>query len=113
MTELRCPDCEALIERIDECYECTRFALTRVDEKTTCINGHPWNADSTIWRVGRGTTGRRCRTCEQESEHRRYLRDKATRGTTRPRERAERSIGAGPHQPGGLISQTLPVQETA
>jgi hypothetical protein len=33
-------------------------------------------------------------------------------GTTRPQERAERSTGVGPRQPGGLTPATLPVGET-
>jgi hypothetical protein len=101
MIEQRCPDCEAIIELVDECADCTRLASTRTEDRPTCKNGHPWTPDSTLWRKGRGRMNRTCRICEKETEHRRYLKDKAARGTTRPRERAERSIGAGPHQPGG------------
>jgi hypothetical protein len=134
MTELRCPDCEAIVNELD-CTDClqlqrnmqaqeTAQALLErapIQTRTHCPKGHEMTPDNTRIDVRadaeKQSITRSCRTCHNlrgiTRREKKKAAKKATRGTTRPRERAERSIGAGPHQPGGLISQTLPVQETA
>jgi hypothetical protein len=79
MTELRCPDCEALMERIDECYECL-LAQSSANKsgtyvRTKCKHGHPWTEENTVLKLHRGTHVRECRTCHIE-QARKFYRSK-------------------------------------
>jgi hypothetical protein len=76
--------------------------------RTHCVNGHEMTEENTRIDVRMGLKQgitRTCRACLRQ----RVLDHRARKGseTTQPRE-PESSTGAGSHQPGGLISQTLP-----
>jgi hypothetical protein len=122
MTEQRCPDCEAIVTELD-CTDClqlqrntqaqqTAQALLErapIQTRTHCPKGHEMTPDNTRIDVRadaeKQSITRSCRTCHNlrgiTRREKKKAAKKAARGTTRPRERAERSIGAGPHQPGG------------
>lgn len=47
--------------------------------RTTCLSGHPYSVENTIWRERKnGTRFRICRICLAESKHRTYERRKAS-----------------------------------
>jgi hypothetical protein len=112
MTEQRCPACEALIVELD-CLECVAHEIheTAVNAmekrlqdippptRSHCAKGHEMTEENTRIEIrvdGKQSITRICKQCHQD----RAVAQRE-RGKTRPRERAERSTGAGPRQPGG------------
>jgi len=125
MSEHRCPNCEALITELD-CLECVwysqhenavrvmsdRVAILAPANRSHCANGHEMTDDNTRLDIRLGHKqgiSRTCRTCLRQRGAERRKRDAGE--TTRPQERAERSTGVGPRQPGGLTPHTLPAEE--
>ncbi len=92
MTERRCPECEALMELIDYCYDCLsnrRLTLSTyaVDDKSInkrshCKNGHAFTAENTrLDMTKKGNTAYQvCRKCHADMCKRRRERVKVATG---------------------------------
>jgi len=119
MSEHRCPDCEALIVELD-CFECVAYQLheTAVHAmekrlqsippatRSHCAKGHEMTEENTRIEIrvdGKQSITRICKQC-----HNARAVAQRERGKTRPRERAERSTGAGTAPTGRMTPQTLP-----
>ena len=119
MTEQRCPACEALIVELD-CLECVAHEIheTAVNAmekrlqsippptRSHCAKGHEMTEQNTRIEIrvdGKQSITRICKQCHQD----RAVAQRQ-RGKTRPRERAERSTGAGTAPTGRMTIATLP-----
>lgn len=83
MTERRCPECEALIELLDYCYDCLSIRRVNagtyaiegksINKRTHCRNGHAFTEENTrldLTREG-NTAYQVCRKCHADKCKRR------------------------------------------
>jgi len=124
MTERRCPACEALIVELD-CFECVAYQLheTAVNAmqkrlqsippptRSHCAKGHEMTEENTRIEIRVNDKQSITRICKQCHNARAVAQRE--RGKTRPRERAERSTGAGTAPTGRMTIATLPPEGAA
>jgi len=122
MTEVRCPDCEALLTELD-CLECVwhkqhqnavrvmdqRLADLPPPARTHCAKGHEMTEANTRIEVrveGKKSITRVCKACRND----RMAAQRERRKTTQPREPGK--LDRGRVAPTGrMTSQTLPAEE--
>ena len=71
MNEVRCDQCEAIVDVADQCYECLKAPPPK---RKHCYHGHEYTAETLSF----GPTGvRRCRPCDNTRAMRTYQRKQA------------------------------------
>lgn len=68
MTGQRCPKCEAVLNVLDDCYECLCITASKSmsryhGRQETCKRGHAYTPENTVIEIYKGKENNRCRKC--------------------------------------------------
>lgn len=79
---MRCPNCEAPVEVLDQCEDCLLVVNWRIHpyaERSHCVRGHAYDEGNVTWVSKRGNPYRACKACarllaNRANERKRELR---------------------------------------
>ena len=77
MKEVRCDQCEALVDVADQCYECLKAPPPK---RKHCSHGHEYTAETLFFDP---SGNRRCRTCENVRGLKYYTKQQAAKVASR------------------------------